>query len=211
MIDDECGAVGGMRNRSTSRKPALVSFCPPQIPHDLTCARTRATAVGIRRLTAWAMARPTKDKIKNVLIIDWISYWYIHKKSRIGLFLNNVAVFVCVIFRGNSVWTFSENITWRNPENRRYIETHPMIRSAVFFLISLLRGKASKLKTNLVFMRHKTWELIFIFCGVDYGFSAAAAVMMMTMMMTMLITFFLRVQSNAPQKITNKVHKFTNV
>jgi hypothetical protein len=28
------------------------------IPHDLTWARTRAAAVGTRRLTAWAMARP---------------------------------------------------------------------------------------------------------------------------------------------------------
>jgi hypothetical protein len=38
--DDECGAVGGMRigrgNRSTRKKPAPVSLCPPQIPHDLT-------------------------------------------------------------------------------------------------------------------------------------------------------------------------------
>jgi hypothetical protein len=50
--DDECGAVGGMRigkrNRSTRRKPALVPLCPPQIPHDLTWVRTRATAVGSR-------------------------------------------------------------------------------------------------------------------------------------------------------------------
>jgi hypothetical protein len=39
MIDDECGAVGGMRigrgNQSTRRKPALVPLRPPQIPHDL--------------------------------------------------------------------------------------------------------------------------------------------------------------------------------
>jgi hypothetical protein len=60
--DDECGAVGGMRigrgSRSTRRKPAPVPFCPPQIPHDLTWARTRVAAVGSQRLTAWAMARP---------------------------------------------------------------------------------------------------------------------------------------------------------
>jgi hypothetical protein len=59
MIDDECGAVGGMRidrgNRSTRRKPALMPLCPPQIPHDLTWARTRAAAVGSWRLTAWVM------------------------------------------------------------------------------------------------------------------------------------------------------------
>jgi hypothetical protein len=38
-MDDECGAVDGMRigkgNRSTRRKPAPASLCPPQIPHDL--------------------------------------------------------------------------------------------------------------------------------------------------------------------------------
>jgi hypothetical protein len=53
MIDDACGAVGGMRigrgKRSTRRKPAPVPLCLPQIPHDLT----RAAAVGSRRLTAW--------------------------------------------------------------------------------------------------------------------------------------------------------------
>jgi hypothetical protein len=62
MIDgDVCGTVGGMRigreNRSTRRKPAPVPFCIPQIPHDLTWARTRGAAVGSRRITAWVMAR----------------------------------------------------------------------------------------------------------------------------------------------------------
>jgi hypothetical protein len=60
MIDDECRAVSGIRigrrNRNTRRKPAQVSLCSPQIPHDLTWART--AAVGSQRLTAWAMARP---------------------------------------------------------------------------------------------------------------------------------------------------------
>jgi hypothetical protein len=54
MIDDECGAVGGMRigkeNRSILRKPAPVPLCPPQIPHNPTWARSR-------RLITWAMAR----------------------------------------------------------------------------------------------------------------------------------------------------------
>jgi hypothetical protein len=58
---NECGAVGGMRigrgNRSTRRKPAPIPLRPPQIPHDLTWDRSRATAVGNRRLTAWAMGR----------------------------------------------------------------------------------------------------------------------------------------------------------
>jgi hypothetical protein len=48
--DDDCGAIGGMQsdrgNRSTRRKPVPVPLCPPQIPHDLTRARTRAASVG---------------------------------------------------------------------------------------------------------------------------------------------------------------------
>jgi hypothetical protein len=54
--DNECGAVDGMRigrgNRSTRRTLAPVPLCPPQIPHDLAWARTRAAAVGSRPLSA---------------------------------------------------------------------------------------------------------------------------------------------------------------
>jgi hypothetical protein len=39
-------------------KPVPVPLCPPQIPHGLTWDQTGASAVGGRRLTAWAMARP---------------------------------------------------------------------------------------------------------------------------------------------------------
>jgi hypothetical protein len=51
----ECGSGGGMLgkgNRSTRRKLAPVPLCPSQIPHDMTRARTRKTAVGSQRLTA---------------------------------------------------------------------------------------------------------------------------------------------------------------
>jgi hypothetical protein len=60
--DDDCGAIGVIRisrgDRSIRRKPATVSLCPPQIPHDLTRVRTRVAAVGSRILTACVMARP---------------------------------------------------------------------------------------------------------------------------------------------------------
>jgi hypothetical protein len=50
MMDDECGAVRGMRvargNRSTRRKLASLPLCPPQIPHDLIRSQTQAAAVG---------------------------------------------------------------------------------------------------------------------------------------------------------------------
>jgi hypothetical protein len=39
-------------NKSTRRKSAPVPLRPPQIPRDLTSARTLATAMGSRRLTA---------------------------------------------------------------------------------------------------------------------------------------------------------------
>jgi hypothetical protein len=63
MDGDECGTVGGMigrRNRSTIIIiiiiiiiiPAPVRPCSPQIPHDLTRARTQTAAVGSQRLSA---------------------------------------------------------------------------------------------------------------------------------------------------------------
>jgi hypothetical protein len=50
MIDDgDCGAIDeikiGIGNRITRRNPASVPLCPPQIPHDLIGARTRAAAI----------------------------------------------------------------------------------------------------------------------------------------------------------------------
>jgi hypothetical protein len=59
QMTDDGGMKIGMGNRSTRRKPAPVPLYPPQIPHDLTRARTRAAEFGSQRLTAWAMARPT--------------------------------------------------------------------------------------------------------------------------------------------------------
>jgi hypothetical protein len=56
MIDDgDYAAISGIKiekgNQSTRRKPTPVPLFPPQIPHDLTWARTLAAAVGSRRLT----------------------------------------------------------------------------------------------------------------------------------------------------------------
>jgi hypothetical protein len=62
MMDDYvCGAVGGMISResqSTRRKPAPLPLCSPQIPHDLTWARTLAVAKGTRLLSIRATATP---------------------------------------------------------------------------------------------------------------------------------------------------------
>jgi hypothetical protein len=45
------------KTEELGEKPASVPLCQPQIPHGLTRDRTRASAVGGRRLTAWVMAR----------------------------------------------------------------------------------------------------------------------------------------------------------
>jgi hypothetical protein len=61
MMDDGRGAVGGMSgkgNRTARREPAPVPHCPPQIPHDLTCARTQVVAAVTLVLTACATTRP---------------------------------------------------------------------------------------------------------------------------------------------------------
>jgi hypothetical protein len=58
--DYDNGEIGGMigrGNQSTLRKPAPVPLCPPQTPHAVWMW-TRAAAVGIQRLTYWAMAWP---------------------------------------------------------------------------------------------------------------------------------------------------------
>jgi hypothetical protein len=55
---DECGSVSemsGRGNQSTWRKPVPVPFCPLQIPHDLTKARTWAATVGNWHLMALAL------------------------------------------------------------------------------------------------------------------------------------------------------------
>jgi hypothetical protein len=46
--------------KNSERKPVPVWLRPPQIPHALIRARTRASALRCRRLTAWAIARPCR-------------------------------------------------------------------------------------------------------------------------------------------------------
>jgi hypothetical protein len=48
--DGEIGGIFGRGNRSTRRKPAPVSLCPPQTPYAARM-RTRAAAVESQRLT----------------------------------------------------------------------------------------------------------------------------------------------------------------
>jgi hypothetical protein len=50
-------------NEELGEKPVPVSLCSPQIPHALTRARNRASAVRSRRLTTWAMARTLQNQL----------------------------------------------------------------------------------------------------------------------------------------------------
>jgi hypothetical protein len=52
------------KTEELGEKPVPVPLCPPQIPHGLTQARTRASAVRCQRLTTWAMALLLKVKSK---------------------------------------------------------------------------------------------------------------------------------------------------
>jgi hypothetical protein len=81
--DGDCGAIGGMKigrgNRSIRRKPAAMTLCPPQIPHDLTWDRIRAAAVRNRRLTAWARAKPIITVyLRTVKIHFMYEFWGSH-------------------------------------------------------------------------------------------------------------------------------------
>jgi hypothetical protein len=97
-------------NRSIRREHVPVPLCPPQIPHDLTWARTRAAAVGSRRLTAWAMVRPPPliSEIKSSTFIGelmWTNSRFVpHRKHSLPhvCFYINSPNSVVSVYRG---WT----------------------------------------------------------------------------------------------------------
>jgi hypothetical protein len=112
MIDDgDCGSIGGMKidrgNWNTRTKPAPVPLCPPQIPYDLTQARTRAAVVGRQRLTARAMDRSAQ--IVTASVFD-------HSNSKI-LCSNRTNVtdeyprYFCV----KCYTVHAENLRWADP------------------------------------------------------------------------------------------------
>jgi hypothetical protein len=100
MIDGDYGAVGGMRigrvNRSTRRKPAPVPLCPPQIPHDLTWVRTRAAAVGSRRITAPFYVHNKKFKEELIAYFPLHVIWY--DTDRIENTASNISSVVMWVF-----------------------------------------------------------------------------------------------------------------
>ena len=73
------------------KKPVPVPLYLPQIPHGLTRDRTRASAVRGRRLTVWAMARPSAHIIAHHCCVCAAS------KARLIL-LHSI---ILIIFYGN--------------------------------------------------------------------------------------------------------------
>jgi hypothetical protein len=53
------------KTEELGEKPIPLPLCPPQIPHGITRARTRASAVRGRRLTTWAMVRHASSLYSN--------------------------------------------------------------------------------------------------------------------------------------------------
>jgi hypothetical protein len=56
---------------------ATLSTTDPTFPYDLTRARSRAAGVGSRRLTAWAMARPSGGRDPYILDLGTIWRWVV--------------------------------------------------------------------------------------------------------------------------------------
>jgi hypothetical protein len=67
------------KTEALEEKPVPVPLCPPQMPHVLTRDRIRASAMGSRLLTAWALTRPGLFKICNFYLKHFtrdINLWF---------------------------------------------------------------------------------------------------------------------------------------
>jgi hypothetical protein len=60
-------------------KPAPVPLCPPQIPHGVIGARTRASEVRSRRLTAWAMS---SRRLVFLFCFAYTELWWVRQSGR---------------------------------------------------------------------------------------------------------------------------------
>jgi hypothetical protein len=98
MLNDDCGTIGGMQivrgNGGTRRKPAPLPLCAPQIPHDLTEARTRAADVWSRRPSAWAMTRPYVTGCYN---IEKLVSAFMFRSVTIYIRLNRFSAYVHIL------------------------------------------------------------------------------------------------------------------
>jgi hypothetical protein len=107
-------------------KPVPVPLCPPEIPHGRTRDRTRASAVGGRRLTSCAMARPSwaaaKCEINKTGKICFLCFTYCVKCVKdTPSFKTSVRVWYssdCFRIMWDRSNTTRERAQWRRETNR---------------------------------------------------------------------------------------------
>jgi hypothetical protein len=81
MGDVDCGEIGGMKigreYRSTRRKPAPASLCPPQISQSVTISR-ETHCVSITKTNRMFFRKPNAAHSRNHeqhIITMWANYW----------------------------------------------------------------------------------------------------------------------------------------
>jgi hypothetical protein len=79
-----------------------VPLFPPQIPHDLIRARTRAAMVVSRRLTAWATVRPNYE---DYLTSRW-------KKRMVEIYLHSPMCLLGVLLHQLYLYTALKLTDW---------------------------------------------------------------------------------------------------
>jgi hypothetical protein len=142
MIDYECEAVGrmtiGMGNWNTRGEPFPAPLRPPQIQRNLAWARTRAAAVGSRRLPArsaaylywdvrvnlfWGRFRKS-DSLCLLLFFSYLIAWQQFRHAKEGnMFLWNIYNYL-------PFWTARRHI----PEDITHCSHHRTILRTKFFL-----------------------------------------------------------------------------
>jgi hypothetical protein len=78
-LESDCGMIYWQgKTEELGEKPVPVPLCPPQIPHGLTRALTRASAVRGQRLTTWVMAQVSLFSLqtRNRVYILVSNYWF---------------------------------------------------------------------------------------------------------------------------------------
>jgi hypothetical protein len=96
----------GKGNPGTRIKPAPVPLCPPQIPYDLTWARTRAAVLRSRRLTARAVGITISDLRRGTRFFFFFHFLYSGS--------SDYATYSTPVFRANDTQNIS-HILW-NPK-----------------------------------------------------------------------------------------------
>jgi hypothetical protein len=85
IVDDECGAVGGMRigrgNRGTQRKPAKVSLFPPH-PKWPDLGSNPVHRVGKPATNRLNYGTALKCRLKFIILINKIIFFYTGKDNR---------------------------------------------------------------------------------------------------------------------------------